>query len=128
MPWLWHARRGPNYSASSHIKLRPMQRALYHKTFQFSPRERPTNMCTTIVDRVVAAIDIRDENFLPCDLVTLHHAWWKFRCERYLYPTISQFKHHSLLASSSQLFLKTCSSNYAEVRGSCLQSDSRQDF
>src|SRR5213594_937768 len=105
-----------------------MQWALYHITYQFSSRERSANMGTTIIDRVVAAIDVRDQNFLPSNWVTLHHPRWKFRCGRYLYPTISQYKNRSLLASSSPLFLKTCSSNYVEARGSCLQSDSRQDF
>src|SRR3989442_15722605 len=105
-----------------------MQWALHHIPRYLSSCERSTNMGTTIIDRVVAAIDVRDENFLPCDLVTLHHAWWKFRCGGYLFPTISQFKNRSLSASSSQLFLKACSSNYVEARGSCLQSDSRPDF
>ena len=128
MPRLRRLGRGTNDSASSHVELRPVQRALYHITCQFSSRERPADMRTTIVDRIVIAIDIRDKNVLPSNWVTLHHPRWNFRRGCNLYPTVCQLIAHSLLASSSQLFLKTCSSNYVEARGSCLQSDSRQDF
>src|SRR2546430_15129078 len=128
MPRPGHLARGTTDSAGSHVELGPVHRTLCHTPSQFPSRGRPADMRTTIVDRIVIAIDIRDKNVFPSNWVTLHHPRWNFRRRCNLYPTVCQLIAHSLLASSSQLFLKTCSSNYVEARGSCLQSDSRQDF
>src|SRR2546427_6259761 len=128
MPGCGRLGGGRKECPSSPVERPPVKGALYHIPCQFSSRERPADMRTTIVDRIVIAIDIRDKNVFPSNWVTLHHPRWNFRRRCNLYPTVCQLIAHSLLASSSQLFLKTCSSNYVEARGSCLQSDSRQDF